>query len=107
VDLENLDSRNVSTSRIEEVLETHVLQIKEAAPSDDDEGIFSHDIFQVFAAEKKGDKPKAPELSAPPLTIQAPVATVARPVPLGPMPSSVTNLMPKINASSPSWRTIL
>ena len=59
----HLNSRNASTSRIEEVLETHVLQVKEAISPTDKEDAFSDDILEVFAAErkKKEDKYKASE----------------------------------------------
>jgi hypothetical protein len=67
-------SRAASTSQIEEVVETHILQIKEAAPADNEEEPFSHDIFEVFTAEKKKREDKAPELSAPPLTTPTPAA---------------------------------
>ena len=64
---------NASTSRIEEVVESHILQVREAACPNEEE--FSHDIFEVFATEKKrGDKTKAPELSAPPPATSAPVS---------------------------------
>jgi hypothetical protein len=67
------------TSRIEEVVESHVIQVKEtaAAPDDDDEDddeYFSHDIFEVFAAEKKKCLGKAAKLSAPPPSTTAPTA---------------------------------
>jgi hypothetical protein len=60
--------RNASTSRIEEVIESHILQVREATnPNEEQEPEFSHDIFEVFATKKKcGDKAKAPKLSAPP-----------------------------------------
>ena len=49
------------------------MQVREAACPNEEE--FSHDIFEVFATEKKrGDKAKAPELSAPPLATSAPVS---------------------------------
>jgi hypothetical protein len=63
-----------STSQIEEVVETHILQIKEAAPADNEEEPFPHDIFEVFTAEKKKREDKAPELSAPPPTTPTPAA---------------------------------
>ena len=72
-----------STSRIERVVESHIIQVKETATPDDDEdkdNLFPHDIFKVFAAEKKKhcwDKAKAPELSAqlPLCRLQLPPAT--------------------------------
>jgi hypothetical protein len=49
------------------------LQVKEATSPDEEE--FSHDIFEVFATEKKrGDKAKAPKLSAPPPATSAPTS---------------------------------
>ena len=67
------DSNNASTSQIEEVVKSHVLQVRNSITMDKDEE-FSHDIFKVFATEKKqADKvSKAPELSAPPPPTQAP-----------------------------------
>jgi len=50
------------------------------ANDEDEDGFFSHDIFKVFAAEKKkhGDKAsKAPELSAPALSTPAPTTAAA------------------------------
>ena len=66
----HFDSRNTSTSRIEEVMESHILQVKGTISSEEDEvqEEFSHNIFEVFATEKKkreGKPSKAPELSAP------------------------------------------
>jgi len=71
--LPHFDSNNASTSRIEEVVESHVLQVRDSVTTDEDKE-FSHDIFKVFATEKKQvDKAsKAPELSAPPPPTQAP-----------------------------------
>ena len=68
----HFDPGNASTSRIEEVVESHVLQVKDSVTTDEEE--FPHDIFEVFATKKKqADKAsKAPELSAPPLPTQAP-----------------------------------
>ena len=48
--------------------------MKEATTTNDKEQEFSHDILEVFAAEKKkrdNKKSKAPELSAPPKENQA------------------------------------
>jgi hypothetical protein len=62
--------RNAPTSRIKEVVESHILQVKEATSPNKEE--FLHDIFEVFTTEKKhGNKAKAPELSAPPLATSA------------------------------------
>jgi len=68
----HFDPGNASTSQIEEVVKSHVLQVKDSVTTDKEE--FPHDIFKVFATEKKQvDKAsKAPELSAPPLPTQAP-----------------------------------
>jgi hypothetical protein len=57
-------------------MESHILQVKGAITSEEqeDQEQFSHDIFKVFATEKKkyeGKASKAPELSAPPPTAQA------------------------------------
>jgi len=69
----HLDSRSTPTSWIEEVVKTHILQVKKAA-TDNKEQEFLHDILEVFATEKKkcnNKKGKAPELSAPPKESQA------------------------------------
>ena len=79
----HLDSRSTPTSRIEEVVETHILQVKGVA-TDNEEQEFSHDILEVFAAEKKkrdDKKGKAPELSAPPKENQARPAAPSNPRP--------------------------
>jgi len=63
----------MSTSRIEEVVETHILQVKEATTVNE-ETEFLHDILEVFAAKKKkhdDKKGKAPKLSVPPQENQA------------------------------------
>ena len=79
----HFDSRNTPTSCIEEVIESHMLQVKEAdTPQEEEE--FSHDIFEVFAAEKKKRRDKAskvPKLATPPLTTPAPAASanISRP----------------------------
>ena len=57
-------------------MESHILQVKGAISSEEDEvqEEFSHDIFEVFATEKKkreGKPSKAPELSAPPPAARA------------------------------------
>ena len=75
--LPHFDSHNTSTSWIEEVIESHILQVWEAVTPNEEEEEFSHDIFKVFATEKKrSNKAKAPELSAPP-----PVTPAQPPVP--------------------------
>ena len=61
------DSRSLPTSRIEEIVESHILQVKEATTADEEQE-FLHDILKVFTAEKKkrnDKKGKAPKLSAP------------------------------------------
>ena len=65
----HFDTHN--TSQIEEVVESHIIQVADAIiPAEDKGQEFSHDIFKVFAAEKT--KPsKASELSAPLLPVQA------------------------------------
>jgi hypothetical protein len=67
---------NASTSRIEEVIESHILQVREAATlNEEQEQNFSHDIFDVFTTEKKcSNKAKASELSAPPPATSAPTS---------------------------------
>jgi len=64
----HFDTHN--TSRIEEVVESHIIQVADTVVPAEDEGQeFSHDIFEVFTAEKT--KPsKASELSAPLLPAQ-------------------------------------
>ncbi len=74
----HFDSRNAPTSRIEEVIESHILQVKQDDTPQEEDEEFSHDIFEVFAAEKKkhGDKAsKVPELATPPPT--TPVLTTS------------------------------
>lgn len=77
----HFDLRNTSTSRIEEVMESHILQVKDAVTSDEDEDEFSHNIFEVFATKKKcEDKAKASELSAPPPAPRAPTPSTLPPL---------------------------
>ena len=61
----HIDSCSAPTSQIEEVVKTHILQVKEAATIKEGQE-FSHDILEVFAAERKHDdkKGKASKLSA-------------------------------------------
>ena len=75
-----------NTSLIEEVVESHIIQVVDTVVPAEDEGQeFSHDIFEVFAAEKT--KPsKASELSAPPPPAQV--------------------ILPPINASATSPGTL-
>ena len=66
----HFDAHKTSTSQIEEVMESHIIQVLEAASPEEEEEAqeFSSDIFKVFTTEKK-KMGKAPELSAPlPLT---------------------------------------
>ena len=74
----HLDLRNTLTSCIKEVMESHILQVKDTATSDEEDK-FSQDIFKVFATEKKKCGAKAPELSTPP-----PAARALTPPPLPP-----------------------
>ena len=54
-----------NTSQIEEVVESHIIQVADTiVPAEDEGQEFSHDIFEVFAA-KKTKPSKASELSAP------------------------------------------
>jgi hypothetical protein len=74
----HFDSRKASTSRIEEVIESHILQIKDTTAPQDEEEEFSHDIFEVFATEKKkhGAKTsKVPELATPPPATPTPATS--------------------------------
>ena len=70
----HLNSCNAS-ARIEEVIESHILQVREAAAPDEEE--FLEDIFEVFATERKRCPDKAPELSAVPPTIPPPALASA------------------------------
>ena len=70
----HLNSHNTS-ARIKEVIESHILQVREAPTLDEEE--FLQDIFEVFAAEKKKCLDKAPELSALPPKTPAPAPTPA------------------------------
>ena len=73
------DSHVASTSHIKEVVESHILQVKEATtPDEEQDQDFSHNIFKVFATEKKKRRDKASiaaELSAPPPMTPAPAVT--------------------------------
>jgi hypothetical protein len=63
------DTRSAPTSRIEEVVESHILQVSQVINLAEEEPEFPHDIYEVFAAEKKKHEPKAskaPELATPP-----------------------------------------
>ena len=77
----HLNLRNTSTSWIEEVIESHILQIREAAtPDEEQEEEYSQDIFEVFATKKK-KRGKAPELLAPPPATPAPATASSTPQP--------------------------
>jgi len=67
----HFNAHSPSTSRIEEVAESHIIQVADAvSPVEDEDQDFSNDIFEVFAAERKKTG-KAPELSALPPPTQA------------------------------------
>jgi len=75
----HLDLHNAPTSRIEEVIKSHILQVREATATDEDQDQdFSHNIFKVFATEKR-KRSKAPEFSAPPPPTSAPASTSSTP----------------------------
>ena len=104
------DSRNASTSRIEEVIESHIIQVREATTTAESEDEFSHDIFEVFATEKKkrGNKAgKASELSATPPTTQAQPVTTAISATATPATSSTPNdtQTPAANFNAPRTNT--
>jgi len=72
----HLDSRNAS-ARIEEVIESHILQVWEVATPDEE--VFSQDIFEVFTAEKMKHPGKASEFSALPPPPPAPAPSTSAP----------------------------
>jgi len=74
----HLNSHNTS-ARIEEVIESHILQVREAPTLNKEE--FLQDIFKVFAAEKKKCSDKAPKLSALPPNSPALALTPAAQIP--------------------------
>jgi len=75
----HLNLCNAPTSRIEEVIESHILQVREATATDEDQDQdFSHDIFKVFATKKR-KRGKAPEFSAPPPPTSAPASASSTP----------------------------
>ena len=88
----HLDSCNTLTSRIEEVMESHILQVKDTATSDEEDE-FLQDIFEVFATEKKKCGAKAPELSAPPPAARAPTPPPPPPTSQTP-PTAASNSRP-------------
>jgi len=77
----HLKSYNAPTSQIEEVIKSHILQVREAAnPNKEQEQDYSYDIFKVFTTKRRkhGDKAsKAPELSAPLPATLAPTTTLS------------------------------
>jgi hypothetical protein len=81
----HMDVRCMLPSQIEEVVETHILQVKEVAnPAEEQE--IPHDIFEVFATEKKQCEfkvSKLPEFVTPPADAQ-PHATSSDSTLLGP-----------------------
>jgi len=63
------DPHSLPPSRIEEIVKTHVLKVREVSDAEEgEETATPHDIFEVFAAEKKrcdSRLSKVPELTAP------------------------------------------
>jgi len=79
-----------NTSWIEEVVESHIIQVVDAViPTEDKGQEFSHNIFEVFAA-KRTKPSKASELSAPP-----PPAQVILP-PINTSATSPSTLQPNL-----------
>jgi len=72
----HLDSCNAS-ARIEEVIESHILQVREVATPNEE--VFSQDIFKVFAMEKTKRPGKASELSALPPSPPTPAPLTSAP----------------------------
>jgi hypothetical protein len=68
------DACSTTTSQIEEVMESHILQVSQVVNlAEEEEPEFLHNIYEVFATEKKKHKPKAskaPELVMPPQHIK-------------------------------------
>jgi len=81
----HLDLHNTST-RIEEVIESHILQVREVATPNEE--VFLQDIFKVFTAEKTKCPGKASEFSAPPPPPPAPVPLTSAPAQPPPTASS-------------------
>jgi len=86
----HLNSCNAS-ARIEEVIESHILQVREVATPDKE--VFSQDIFEVFAAEKMKRPGKASEFSAPPPPPPAPAPSTSAPA----QPPAATSSAPRSN----------
>ena len=57
------DPHSLPSCQIEKVVETHILQIKEAVVLSEDKEKISHDIFEVFTTEKKKHKNKSNKIS--------------------------------------------
>jgi hypothetical protein len=64
------DAHSTTTSRIKEVMESHILQVSQVVNlAEEEEPEFPHNIYEVFAAERKKHEPKAskaPKLATPP-----------------------------------------
>ena len=86
----HLDSCNAS-ARIEEVIESHILQVQEVATPDEE--VFSQDIFEVFAAEKMKRPGKASEFSALPPPPPAPALSTSAPA----QPPTAASSAPRSN----------
>jgi len=86
----HLDSRNAS-ARIEKVIESHILQVREVTTPDEE--VFSQDIFEVFAAEKMKRPGKASEFSAPPPPPPAPAPSTSAPT----QPPAAASSAPRSN----------
>jgi len=73
-----------NTSQIEEVVESHIIQVADTiVPAEDEGQEFLHNIFKVFAA-KKTKPSKVSELSAlpPPVQVIPPLSMQVPPVPV-------------------------
>jgi hypothetical protein len=63
------DTHSALTSRIKEIVESHILEVSQVINIAKEELEFLHNIYEVFTAEKKKHKSKAskaPELATPP-----------------------------------------
>ena len=68
----HLKQHNAST-KIEEIVEAHMLQVWDSVTSDEDQNEdFSQDILEVFATERKKHPDKASKLSMPCLKTPVP-----------------------------------
>jgi len=81
----HLDLHNAST-RIEEVIESHILQVWEVTTPDKE--VFLQDIFKVFATEKTKCPGKASKFSTPPPPPPAPAPLTSAPAQPPPTASS-------------------